>query len=151
MRGAGSGAQAARSSLEPPGSHPGGKPPGNPGVHLPAADSRWAQRGVGVGRAGAPPLPGLVSCSGPCGLAGDRERCRPAGLLRTGLRASSCGLWRNPLRTGISRRCYQHSLLGWECERSALGVAFRGTLGAATSPSPTAEAPLRGDLFLSVV
>ena len=43
-RGPGRGPRAARSSLEPRGPHPRGKPRGKPGVHSPAADSRWARR-----------------------------------------------------------------------------------------------------------
>lgn len=52
VRGAGPGAQAARGPRKPYGFQSGGKPRGSPRVHLLAADSRWAQRGVerGPGR-----------------------------------------------------------------------------------------------------
>lgn len=56
MRGAGPGAQAARGSPEPSGSQAAGKPRGSPRVHLLAADSRWAQRGM-AGRAEPGPQP----------------------------------------------------------------------------------------------
>lgn len=75
VRGAGPGAQAAPSSLQPPGSHPGGKPGGNPGIPSPAADSRWAQRQVGERAESGP----HYSPAWSPGLARDREQCPSAG------------------------------------------------------------------------
>lgn len=101
-----------------------------------------------MGRAGAAATSQPCRCSGPCGLARDRERCRPAGLSPTGLSLE----WRAPAKPAVhsvSRRCYQRSPL----RVAARALAFLSELCSSgrsellpPTPSPAAKGCAEGSV-----
>lgn len=150
VRGAGPGAQAAWGSLEPPGSHAGGKPRDSPGVRWRAADSPWAPRGAGERAEPGPHhsldlSPALARAS-----RRDPEQrrrracCRPATRSETlqgkGPGETRCGQAFPAVVISTARS-------GWERERERslfLGVSLHGTLGAAAAAPRTRGGRLRG-------